>query len=374
VRIREIEAKSILRKHKKIDSWFVSQYGLNPYRGCSHRCVYCDGRAEGYYTYGEFGEDIDVKVNAIEVLRRELDPKRKRTPLKRGFIMLGSGVGDSYQPIEKKYRLTRRAIELIREYNHPVHVLTKSTLVARDIDILKEINAQTRAIVSMSFSSANEDISRIFEPMVPSPEERLETLAYFKSEGIACGMFLLPVIPFITDTPELIRDTLRKAREADVDFVIFGGMTLKDGRQKDHFMNLLSEHYPELVEEYRSIYPSSRWGEATAPYYDTLNRTFNRLAREYGLPKRMPHSLYADILDENDLVIVMLEQMDYFLRMEGRDSPFGYAAYSVSQLKQPLSSMKRELRTLKGVGEATERIILEILETGTSSYYRKLSG
>jgi len=80
------------------------------------------------------------------------------------------------------------------------------------------------------------------------------------------------------------------------------------------------------------------------------------------------------MLDENDLVIVMLEQMDYFLRMEGKGSLFGYAAYSISQLKQPLSSMKRELRTLKGVGETTERIILEILETGTSSYYRKLSG
>ena len=97
--IREIEAKSILRKHKKIDSWFISHYGMNVYRGCSHNCVYCDGRSEGYYVDGEFGEDVTAKVNAIEVLRRELDPKRKRTPFKRSFIMVGGGVGDSYQPI-----------------------------------------------------------------------------------------------------------------------------------------------------------------------------------------------------------------------------------------------------------------------------------
>ena len=83
VNIREIEAKSILRKHKKIDSWFISRYGMNLYRGCTHNCVYCDGRAEGYYVDGEFGEDVVVKTNAIEILRRELDPKRKRVPLKR---------------------------------------------------------------------------------------------------------------------------------------------------------------------------------------------------------------------------------------------------------------------------------------------------
>jgi len=99
VTIREIEAKSILRKHKKIDSWFISHYGMNLYRGCSHNCAYCDGRSEGYYVDGEFGEDVTAKVNAIEVLRRELDPKRKRIPLKRSFIMVGGGVGDSYQPI-----------------------------------------------------------------------------------------------------------------------------------------------------------------------------------------------------------------------------------------------------------------------------------
>ncbi len=122
--IREIEAKSILRKHKRIDSWFVSQYGMNLYRGCSHNCVYCDGRSEGYYVEGELGEDITVKVNAVDILGRELNPKRKRIPLKRSYIMLGGGVGDSYQPIEKKYQLSRGALQLIDEYNFPVHVLT----------------------------------------------------------------------------------------------------------------------------------------------------------------------------------------------------------------------------------------------------------
>ena len=370
--IKEIEAKSILRKHKKIDSWFISHYGMNLYRGCAHNCVYCDGRSEKYNVDGEFGEDVTVKVNAIELLRRELKPKRKRTPLKKSFIMIGGGVGDSYQPIEKSYQLTRKALELMYEYNLPVHMLTKSTLIERDIDILKNINEQNRAIVSFSFSSVNDKISSIFEPGVPPPSERLKTLAFFKSEGIPCGMFLLPVIPFITDKQELMEESVRKASEVGLDFVIFGGMTLKDGRQKDYFLNVLKEHYPDLVKEYQKIYTGDKWGQASGEYYDSINLTFNRIAKKYKMPKRIPYALFKDTLSENDLVIVILEHIDYFLKLEGKRSPYGYAAYSISKLKEPLSSMKGELRKLKGIGRTTEGIILEILETGTSSYYEKL--
>ena len=370
--IREIEAKSILRKHKKIDSWFISHYGMNLYRGCSHNCAYCDGRSEGYYVEGEFGEDVAVKVNAVEVLPRELDPERKRTPFKRSFIMVGGGVGDSYQPIEKKYQLTRRVLQLVSEYNFPVHMLTKSTLIKRDIDILKKINEQNRAIVSFSFSSVDDKISAVFEPGVPPPSERLEALSFFKSEGIACGMFLLPVIPLITDTQELMEDAIRKASEVGADFIVFGGMTLKEGKQEGYFLNVLERHCPGLTEKYRKIYRGGRWGEATMDYYRSLAVTFNTAARKYKIPKRIPPALYQDILGENDLVIVMLEHIDYLLKIEGRKSPFGYAAYSISQLSEPLSTVMGDLRKLKGVGEATVDIIKEILRTGGSSYYEQL--
>jgi DNA repair photolyase len=370
--IREIEAKSVLRKYKKIDSWFLSRYGMNLYRGCAHNCIYCDGRAEGYYVDGEFGEDVTVKVNAVEILRRELDPKRKRTPFKRSFIMLGGGVGDSYQPIEEKYKLSRRALELVNVYNFPVHILTKSTLIKRDIDILKKINRKNRAIVSFSFSSVDDKISAIFEPGVPPPSERLKTLTFFKNEGIACGMFLLPVIPFITDTPELMEETIRKASEVNLDFIIFGGMTLKEGRQKDYFSQVLKQRYPELIVEYENIYQKNKWGEAAGEYYNSINLTFNSIIKKYKIPPRIPFALYKDILEENDLVVVILEHIDYLLKIEGRTSPYGYAAYSISQLKEPLSFMKRELKRINGVGRVTEKIILEILETKSSSYYKKL--
>ena len=346
---------------------------MNLYRGCTHDCSYCDGRAEGYYVEGEFGDEVAVKVNAPEILNRELDPKRKRKPLERGFILVGGGVGDSYQPIEKEYKLTRKALEIIYEHGFPVHMLTKSNLIKRDVDILKKINEQSRVIISFSFSSVDDNISAILEPGVPSPTERLETLTYFKQQGIACGMFLLPVIPFITDTPEKIEQTIKKARQFDLDFMVFGGMTLKQGKQKAHFMNMLKKHYPNLVFEYENLYTGDKWGNAKSEYYRSLNEIFNIVAKKYKMPRRIPVSLFEHLLSKNDLVVIILEHLDYFLKSEGKTSPYGYAAYSISQLKQPIETMRGGLRQLKGIGPTTERIILEILKTGTSSYYKKLT-
>lgn len=370
--ISETEAKSILRKHKKIDSWFISRYGMNLYRGCTHNCVYCDGRSEGYYVEGTFGKDVEVKINAIDILKRELDPKRKRTPFKRSFIMVGGGVSDSYQPIEKKYELTRRALEAVHDYGFPVHMLTKSTLIERDIDILKKINERSRAIVSFSFSSVDDSISALVEPGVPPPSRRLETIKRFKDAGIACGMFLLPVIPFVTDTKELIEQSVSAACDAGISFVIFGGMTLKEGRQKDYFIDATKERYPDLAAKYQGIYTYSKWGEPSKEYADAIHVTFSAIARKYKMPVRIPPALYRDILDENDLVIVMLEHIDYLLKMQGAKSSLGYAAYSLSQVQEPLTNMKSDLLKIKGVGDKTADIVLEILRTGTSSLYEQL--
>jgi DNA repair photolyase len=370
--INEIEAKSILRKQKKIDSWFLSRYGMNLYRGCTHNCVYCDGRAEGYYVEGEFGSDVVVKINALEVLRRELDPKRKRTPFKPGYVMVGGGVGDSYQPVEENYELTRKTLSLLSEKKFPVHILTKSTLVKRDIDILEKINETSKTIVSFSFSSTDEKISRIFEPGVPSPRKRLDTISFFKNKGIACGMFLLPVIPFITDTNAVMEKTLQDAQEVGVDFIIFGGMTLKEGKQKEYFLNILKQQYPKLMTEYQMIYRGSKWGEAIQEYSDQLHLTFDTLMKRYKIPKRIPPKLFKEILNENDLVVVILEHLDYLLKLEGKKSPFGYAAYSLSQIQEPLSTMLHKLDTIKGVGKTTENIIREILSTGSSTFYEHL--
>ncbi len=370
--IQEINAKSILRKNKKIDSWFVSRYGMNLYRGCTHNCVYCDGRAEKYQAHADFESKVVVKINALELLKKELTPTHRKKPLKPGFIMIGGGVGDSYQPVEKQYKITRKVLEHLYTTKFPAHILTKSTLVQRDIDILRKINSKTRAIISFSFSSVNDDISKVFEPGVPSPSERLETIKTLKDEGFYCGMFLMPVIPFLTDKADLIEESVKKAKDAGVDFIIFSGMTLKNGRQKEYFYKTLKENYPEKIVDYENIYKGDKWGNATSSYYDSIHKTFSFFARHYKMPVRIPRILFKDFIDEKDLVVIILEQIDYLLKFHTKRSPYGFAAYSISKMQEPLENMRNNLREIKGVGPTIEKIILEILDTKTSKYYEKL--
>ncbi|HOV14989.1 MAG TPA: radical SAM protein, partial [Spirochaetota bacterium] len=180
----ENEAKSILIKHKKIDSWFITHYGINLYRGCEHNCVYCDGRSEKYRVEGVFDKEIMVKCNAITLLDKELNSDNKRKPMPQSFIVLGGGVCDTYQPAEKIYELSRKTLQLILKYNYPVHILTKSTLIERDLDIIGEINKNSKAIISFSFSSTDEKLNNIFEPGVPPPKERLKLIKKIKESGI----------------------------------------------------------------------------------------------------------------------------------------------------------------------------------------------
>jgi len=370
--IKEIQAKTILRKYKKIDSWFISRYGFNLYRGCSHNCVYCDGRNEKYNVENNFGKDVIVKINAIDILRRELDPRRKRKPMSKCFIMCGGGVGDSYQPVEKDYKLTKKVLELLYEYNLPISILTKSTLVKRDIEIIKKINEKSKAIVSFSFSSVDEKISSIFEPGVPTPDERLETIKFFRKEKVSCGMFLLPVIPFITDKTDLLEESIIHAKQAGVDFIIFGCMTLKEGKQREYFLNKIKDYDINLIRKYKEIYKNDRWGTPISNYYESFNKKFFKLAKKHNVPVRIPIYIFKNILDENSLVIVILEHLDYLLKLQGRSSPYSYSAYSISKLNEPISNMKDNLKDIKGVGKTTEKIILDILKNKTSSYYENL--
>ena len=370
--INENTAKSILTKHKRIDSWFLSRYGMNLYRGCSHNCAYCDGRAESYYVEGDFGKDITVKINAPELLRKALDPKRKRKPLKKTFIGIGGGVSDSYQPLEKKYELTRQALEIIAEFKFPVHVLTKSSLVERDFDVLKQINQDSAVILSVSISSGEDRKSALFEPGASPVSSRLATIRKAKELGFFTGVYLLPVIPFVTDGPQEIGEAVRKAKEAGADFVMFGGMTLKAGRQRDHFMNILGGRFPEILKAYGNIYGDDRWGSAIGDYYAAIEQSFALAAKRFRAARRIPTHVFQNVLDDNDRVVVTLENIDYFQGEQGRRSKFRVAAHSIAMCQDPLSTLRSNLRNLPGVDAEIEEIIIEILDKGVSHRHESL--
>jgi DNA repair photolyase len=377
-----IQAKSMLRKTRRIDSWFVAGAGMNLYRGCAHDCAYCDGRAEKYGVKGNFAKEIEVKENALEVLRRELGggPAKGRrngelwpeyetrvSPTRPpGFIMAGGGVGDSYQPCEAEYRLTRGALQILDELGLPVHILTKSTMILRDLDVLARINGSSRAVVSFSICCRDDEISAVFEPGVPPPSERLAALSAFKEAGIACGVYLLPVIPFVTDSERAIDRSVREAKEAGADFVVFGGMTLKEGRQKEHFLSVLGRVRPDLVESVKDLYSNrDRWGQAGGNYYGRINSVFAAAARRYGMAPRMPRRLFVPFVTGKDLAIVLLEHIHAMKELEGERSSFGWAAYKLSRNEGPPTE-------ISGIGKAAAGAIREILRSGTADLYEDL--
>jgi DNA repair photolyase len=365
VSLREIQARSLLRRQKRVDSWFLSRCGLNLYRGCGHDCAYCDGRAEKYAVQGEFGSDVEVKVNAVELLRSELAdaPRRKQLP-RSGFVLLGGGVGDSYQPAEERYGLARRALELLLELGRPVHVLTKSTLVERDLDLLIRIHERSRALVSMSFSSVDERLSALFEPGVPPPSERLAVLSRFHAAGLPVGMYLLPVLPFLTDSRQMLERSIERAGEAGAGFVVCGGLTLKAGRQLEHLLSLLRGLDPALEAQYRRLYRGDRWGRAAGAYSAALERRFYSLARHHRVPPRIPPALYAGILDPADRAVVTLEHLDHLLRLRGERSPYGEAARLVAGRPELASEGPAGAAVLDELRRTGRCALLESLLTG----------
>jgi DNA repair photolyase len=376
--VTEITAKTVLRKQKRIDTWFCSSYGMNLYRGCAHNCAYCDGRAEQYRVEGDFGSDIEVKVNAPEVLMRELDPARRRKPFRGAFFMLGGGVTDCYQHADVKYGLARQALDLLYRFGHPVFLLTKSVRLEEDFGLIEKIHARSRAVVCVSISSVDEDISGRFEPGAPAPKERLDMVRRFADRGIPTGVCLLPVIPFVSDLPEQLEASFAAVKDAGADFILFGGMTLKEGRQQEQFYRRLEQYDPGLLHQYDILYPGDPWGNPRSDYFYHLNRLAYPLAARYNLPLRMTPRTFDKVLTENDKISVMLRQTDEILTGLGMKSTYRYAAGSVEKLEVPVSSLitggssRQNIRSINGVGPATEKMIREICESGTSRFYEKV--
>lgn len=279
--IEEIQAKVLLSHVKQPDRWFGLKYNMNLYRGCQHRCIYCDSRS-ACYQIENFDRDVLVKVNAIQLLRKELSRKRVR-----GTIGTGS-MNDPYMPVERTRKLTRRALEVIASYRFPVHVITKSDLVIRDLDILQTIS-QIYATVSFTITTTDDALAKKIEPGAPSPTARLRAIETLTASGIQVGVTLQPVLPFITDNEENIRQIVLRARESGAAYIIPSfGMTLRD-RQRAFFYERLDERFPGL----RSKYERQFGGQYFAPadQIGALEAFFNDLCARTGIaPHILPYA------------------------------------------------------------------------------------
>lgn len=290
---REIQVKSVLNKKKKRDSWFLDEYTLNPYEGCSFNCLYCYVRGS---KYGEnMEEGLNIKSNALEVLDRQLAFRVRKNQY--GIIALASAT-DPYMSIESKYKLTQGFLQLIVKHEFPVLVITKSTLVTRDIPLLKEIDQKGRlpedlkkglhhaAIVSFSLSTLDEGIAKKLEPGAPSPQQRLEAMQQCKEEGLFVGLNCIPTLPFLTDSDEQIENMVVAAKKYKADYLLMGGLTLFGNGPADSktlYYQFLEKNYPHLLSEYKRLYRI--FPMPPKNYNESLDQRIQSFCTKHGIQK-----------------------------------------------------------------------------------------
>jgi DNA repair photolyase len=249
--IRQIEAKVLLSHVKQPDTWFGLKYNMNLYRGCQHRCIYCDSRSECYGIDG-FDREVLVKANAIDLLRQELARKRVK-----GTIGLGA-MNDSYMPLERELNLTGQALRVIAEFGFTVHLLTKSDLVLRDLDVLQEINSRFAAI-SFTVTTADDELGKKVEPGAPRVSRRFAAMRVLAGRGIRTGVAMMPILPFIEDNEQNILSIVRLTHEHGGVYIIpWFGMSLRD-RQRAHYYKALDELFPGLRAKYEARF-GNRYG------------------------------------------------------------------------------------------------------------------
>lgn len=237
-----IQAKTIVSGYRESDRWFGCNYNMNIYKGCCHGCIYCDSRSECYRV--EDFDTVRAKKDALLLIRNDLRAKRKT-----GVIGTGA-MSDPYNPFEKTLELTRGALKLIDEYGFGVAIATKSDLIMRDIDILEKIKKHSPVICKITITTCDDSLSKKIEPNVSLPDDRFEAVKRLSEAGIYCGILIMPVLPYITDTKENILRIVRLAKQSGANFVYPAfGMTLR-ANQREYYYNKLDEIFEGLKEKY----------------------------------------------------------------------------------------------------------------------------
>ena len=246
--------------------------GMNIYRGCTHGCIYCDSRSKCYQFTHPF-EDIEVKQNAPELLERALKSKKHR-------CMLGTGaMSDPYMHCEEQLGLTKRCLEIIKQYGFGLAIQTKSDRILRDIDLLDEINQTAKCVVQITLTTYDDDLCRILEPNVCNTKRRIQVLEEMQNRGIPTIVWMTPILPFINDTEENITAILNECVRVGVKGIIdFGmGLTLREG-DREYYYAALDKHFSGMKERYIKQFGNAY--ELPSPNAKKLRTIFQRICKE----------------------------------------------------------------------------------------------
>ena len=355
------QPKTILNKGQRADHWFWTRYSAYPYTGCQHGCEFCYCRERKFCPHDDpldFPYVIRVKENAPALLRRTLS----RAP--RDVI----GLGD-YQPAERKYRLTRQMLEVCLELGFPVFILSRSPLVLRDLDLLQAINERARAVVAFSAISApgSPSYDRVcaMERLAPRAEKRFAAMAQIAAAGIVTGTCCMPILPGVCDSDANLAAVVHATADHGGRFVLAGGLTLAD-QQRDYFLGVLRERFPDLVHSYEHLYPEGSYGPAGLSWPAT-GRRIRALCREAGIADRMPRPIIpGEKRTLNKRVVETLANQAYELELAEAPAQrvwaYRKAAWAVEDTEQDIGLVYRTmgLRGLQSIRDVGPEMAGEI--------------
>jgi len=290
VEYREEPCRSALNRVKGM----MFEWSLNPYMGCVHRCTFCYVRAferrADRPSDEQYGTSIRVKVNVVDVLRREL-----ARPSWEGESVAVGAATDPYQPAEGKYRLTRGCIAAFAEASNPFSLITRGPMIVRDLDVLADSARRAKVSITFSIPTLDEEVWRKTEPSTAHPRQRLRAVKELVEAGIKVGIGMAPILPGISDKPDQLREVVKAARDAGATGVWTNLLFLRPGT-REHFLEHLARDWPEQLEHYLELYDGRaylRSGEATP-----LRAQVAALAREYGVKDRRRKPLDGTQHDE----------------------------------------------------------------------------
>jgi DNA repair photolyase len=290
VEYREEPCRSALNRVKGM----AFEWSLNPYMGCVHRCTFCYVRAfeqrADRPSDERYGRSIRVKTNVAEVLRAEL----ARPSWEAAVVAVGAAT-DPYQPCEGKYRLTRACLEEFAHASNPMRLITRGPMIVRDVDVLTELAKRASVGITFSIPTLNEEIWRKTEPGTAPPRQRLRAVKELVDAGVKVGVGMAPILPGISDRPELLREVVKAAREAGATGVWTNVLFLRPGT-REHFLEHLAEDWPELLPRYVELYKGRAYlkGDDTKP----VRQRVAALAKEYGVRDRRKTRLDGTQHDE----------------------------------------------------------------------------
>ena len=359
--------KTILNKGKRADHWFWTRYSAYPYIGCQHGCEFCYCREMKYSPYddpNDFAYVIKVKENAADLFRQALS----RVPVEAVFT------GD-YQPLERKFGVSRKMLEVCYDLGFPVFVLERATLVLRDLDLIRAIHEKARArvvfsIISTPDSPGYEHVRQI-EHLAPPPEKRFAAMEKFATAGIPTGTCFMPILPGLCDDETNLEAIVRWTKEHGGQFILAGGLTLAD-QQREYFFSVLRERFPDLVEVYQKLYPTGSYGPTGWDWRKPARR-IREWCEHYGISDRAPRPIIpTDKHALNKRIVEVLANRIYSMDLDGEPDQriwaYRKAAWAIEDLEQDIGLIHRTLgvkglQSIPNVGTALRGEVEKLIQS-----------